>query len=67
MVIHSGSYAFVIDPYAANPHKDAYMNNQVLNAPYPGENLTGALVVEKLIAMGVDVSCLSLTVQGAEP
>ena len=29
--------------------------HQVVNAPYPDENLTGAEVVEKLIGMGVDV------------
>jgi len=55
VVIHSGGYPFVLDPYAANPHPNAGLNNQVVNAPYPDENLTGAEVVEKLIGMGVDV------------
>jgi intracellular sulfur oxidation DsrE/DsrF family protein len=55
VVIHSGGYPFVLDPSAAVPHRDAALNDQVVNAPYPGEGLTGAEVVEKLIGMGVDV------------
>jgi intracellular sulfur oxidation DsrE/DsrF family protein len=55
VVIHSGGYPFVLDPNASNPHPNAYLNDQVVNAPYPGEGLTGAEVVERLIDMGVDV------------
>jgi intracellular sulfur oxidation DsrE/DsrF family protein len=55
VVIHSGGYPFVLDPDATNPHPNAYLNDQVVNAPFPGQGLTGAEVVEKLIGMGVDV------------
>ena len=53
VVIHSGGYPFVLDPDATNAHPQAYLNDQPVNAPYPG--MTGAEVVAKLIGMGVDV------------
>jgi intracellular sulfur oxidation DsrE/DsrF family protein len=55
VVVHSGGYPLILDPSADNPHPNAWINDQVVNAPFGALGLTGAEAVEKLIDMGVEV------------